>query len=599
MTRTSNFVALIVAMALAASAGCTVSKQDAPATSGPSVLATSITMYASPDTLRRDGASQSQITVQALDANSNPMRNLPIRLEIAVGGVLADFGQLSAKNVYTGSDGRASALYTAPLPAAEPVDTQTVVQIMATPVGSDYGNSSARYVSIRLVPPGIILPPNGTPVAAFVYAPSAPITQSDVTFDATSSTDADGQIVTYSWNFGDGSTGTGSVVRHQFSSGGAYTVVLTVTDDRGLSASKSLSVAVTESAAPTADFVMSPTNPVINQEVFFNANASKASTGRRITRYDWDFGSGTPQSGVTVSKAYDVAATYTITLVVTDDAGMRGTTSKTLTVSAGASTTPTASFTFSPTLPTAGQTVFFNGSASTSPAGIASYAWDFGDGSTGTGVTPSHSFATAATYVVRLTITDNSGRTATTTSNVTVSSVSPSTPPTARFVFSPASPAPSQSVFFDASQSSAASGRTIAAYEWNFGDAGSGTGRTVSHAYANDGVYTVVLTVRDDIGQVGTTTVVVTVGAVPVANFAVSPSPATAGQPIVVDASTSTPQATIVSYEWNFGDSTTIESTSNRTFTHTYTTAGTYTITLRVTDSAGRKASSTKEIKVN
>ena len=108
MTRTLKATALLVAIAVAAGAGCTVDKQDAPELSGPSELGTSVTLYASPDTLRQDGASQSQITIQAQDGNGQPVRNLPVRLDIAVNGLLADFGLLSGKNLVTGGDGRAS-----------------------------------------------------------------------------------------------------------------------------------------------------------------------------------------------------------------------------------------------------------------------------------------------------------------------------------------------------------------------------------------------------------------------------------------------------------------------------------------------------------
>ena len=220
MTRTLKATALFVAIAVVAGAGCTVDKQDAPELSGPSELGTSVTLYASPDTLRQDGASQSQITIQAQDSKGQPAKNLPIRLDIAVGGTLADFGQLSGKNLVTGGDGRASVTYTAPLAPADPVDTQTVIQIVATPGGTDYGNATSRSVSIRLVPPGVILPPNGTPVPSFTFAPSAPLLRVDVTFDASLSTDSDGRIANYAWNFGDGSQGTGAVVKHEFKSVG-------------------------------------------------------------------------------------------------------------------------------------------------------------------------------------------------------------------------------------------------------------------------------------------------------------------------------------------------------------------------------------------
>jgi PKD repeat protein len=334
MTRTLRATALLVAIAVAAGAGCTVDKQDAPELSGPSELGTSVTLYASPDTLRQDGASQSQISIQAQDGNGQPVRNLPIRLDIAVGGTLADFGQLSGKNLVTGSDGRASTTYTAPLAPADPVDTQTVVQILATPGGSNYANSVSRSVSIRLVPPGIILPPNGTPVPSFTYAPSAPISKSSVTFDGSLSADSDGRIVSYAWNFGDGSQGSGQVVKHEFSTMGSYTVTLTVTDDRGQSASLSKSITVVGTTDPKADFVVSPTSPSVNEKVFFNAATSTAAVGRTIVRYDWDYGSGRQDTGQLVWQVYTLPGTYTVVLTVTDDAGNKGSTTKTVTVKA-------------------------------------------------------------------------------------------------------------------------------------------------------------------------------------------------------------------------------------------------------------------------
>jgi len=83
MTRTLNATALVVAIAVVAGAGCTLDKQEAPPISGPSELGTSVTLYASPDTLRQDGASQSQITIQAYDSDGKPYSSLPIRLDIA------------------------------------------------------------------------------------------------------------------------------------------------------------------------------------------------------------------------------------------------------------------------------------------------------------------------------------------------------------------------------------------------------------------------------------------------------------------------------------------------------------------------------------
>ena len=332
MTRTMTALPLLVVIAAAAGAGCTVKKQSAPNLAGPSELGTSLTLYASPDTLRQDGASQSQITIQAQDSNGAALKSLPIRLDVAVDGTVVDFGQLSGKNLVTGSDGRATATYTAPAAPADSVDTQTVVQIIATPVGTDYNTALARAVSIRLVPAGVIQAPNGTPTASFTYSPSAPVMKSDVTFDASLSTDSDGSIASYAWNFGDGSTGTGALAKHAYAIDGSYTVTLTVTDDRGLSASVSKAVAVAVAVNPVAAFVISPTAPAVGDRVYFNAGLSTAAPGRSIVSYKWDYGSGRQDSGVLVWQIYYQKGTYTVVLTVKDDLGNIGTTSKTVDV---------------------------------------------------------------------------------------------------------------------------------------------------------------------------------------------------------------------------------------------------------------------------
>src|SRR3989442_1765959 len=80
---------------------------EAPPVAGPSVLALSITPVAIPDSISQDGASQSSITVTALDANGRPIAGLVLRVDMSVGGVVQDFGTLSARSIVTGTDGKA------------------------------------------------------------------------------------------------------------------------------------------------------------------------------------------------------------------------------------------------------------------------------------------------------------------------------------------------------------------------------------------------------------------------------------------------------------------------------------------------------------
>src|SRR3972149_8094881 len=104
MTRTIRAIGLLAAAGLLL-AGCTVKQQDPGDLSGPSVLATSLTMSANPDTLRQDGSSQATVTVIALDVNGQPVRNLPVRLDIAIGGGIADYGQVAARNILPSNHG--------------------------------------------------------------------------------------------------------------------------------------------------------------------------------------------------------------------------------------------------------------------------------------------------------------------------------------------------------------------------------------------------------------------------------------------------------------------------------------------------------------
>jgi len=246
-------------------------------------------------------------------------------------------------------------------------------------------------------------------------APTASFTSSAnnliASFDATGSKDIDGTIASYAWTFGDGTTGTGVKPTHTYATGGTYNVTLTVTDNSG--ATGTVTNPITVSAAnilPTASFTATSSNFTAT----FNASGSKDTDGT-IVSYAWNFGDNATGTGVNPSHTYAAGNTYLVTLTVTDDKGGTGTMQQSVTVS---NAPPTAAFTSA----AAGLTASFNGGGSVDSDGsISSYAWTFGDGSTGTGATPNHTYATGATYNVTLTVTDNQGATGTVTKPVTVS----------------------------------------------------------------------------------------------------------------------------------------------------------------------------------
>ena len=223
-----------------------------------------------------------------------------------------------------------------------------------------------------------------------------------------------------------------------------------------------------------------------------------------------------------------------------------------------------------------------------STGSITSVSWNFGDGSTA--FSPSapalinHTYASPGTYTVTLTLVDSFGNLSTVSHSVVADEL-----PTASFT-GPTSALAGTAVTFDGSGSSDPDG-SITGYSWSFGDGTTSTaGPTTSHTYAAPGTYTVTLSVTDSSGLQSTAvSKQITVDELPTAAFT-GPTSATAGTAVTVDGSgSSDPDGSITGYSWSFGDGTT--STAGPTTSHTYAAPGTYTVTLKVTDSRGLQSS--------
>ncbi len=137
----------------------------------------------------------------------------------------------------------------------------------------------------------------------------------------------------------------------------------------------------------------------------------------------------------------------------------------------------------------------FTDSSSDSDGSIVSWNWEFGDGGTSTDQNPSHTFAADGDYDVTLLVTDNEGATDSVTQAVSVTGPAANIPPTASFTYA----CTDLTCTFDGSGSSDSDG-TISSYDWVFGDGGAASGQTTSHIYGTDGIYTVTLTVTDNLG---------------------------------------------------------------------------------------------------
>ncbi len=165
---------------------------------------------------------------------------------------------------------------------------------------------------------------NANPTASFTFV----ATDLSVDFNGSGSTD-DGTIVNWDWDFGDGAAGAGALVSHTFAAAGTYTVMLTVTDDAGATGSVSQEVSVGDlNLPPVASFTAVQVTGTL--EVSFDGTGS--TDDGAIVSWDWDFGDGNTGIGSTASNIYATAGSYTVTLIVTDDAGATGETSQSVTV---------------------------------------------------------------------------------------------------------------------------------------------------------------------------------------------------------------------------------------------------------------------------
>ena len=365
----------------------------------------------------------------------------------------------------------------------------------------------ALQPGIDFEPPKVVInttpdPPSGT----------APFT---VIFDASGSTDNRG-IESYSWDFGDGTSGTEIMETHTYSSCGTYIVILTVTDFWGNEGYATTVITVGEPGGPIAVISTTPSPPTgpAPLTVVFNASGStigpdcEYECGCAIESYNWDFGDGNTGIGVNITHTYVNPGTYIVILTMTDSCGNEGYASVVVTVSEVEEVPIYAEINTTPDPPsgTAPFTVYFDAYKSTSESGIVSYEWDFGDGNLETGVTTNHTYSNIGTYTVILTITDSDGKKGYANVEVTVGKV-----PIAKINTTPDSPSGTApfTVYFDAYESTSESG--IVSYEWDFGDGNLETGVTTNHTYSNIGTYTVILTITDSDGYEGYDSVDVTV----------------------------------------------------------------------------------------
>lgn len=288
------------------------------------------------------------------------------------------------------------------------------------------GNDGTGTTTLQIT---VTAPVNQDPTAV-IDGPATGTEGVAVTFDGSGSSDPDGTIEAYDWDFGDNSAGSGVSVSHTYAVG-TYTITLTVTDDAGATASTTATITIEAPPPPPPNespvaVISGPNTGTEGVAVTFDGSGSSDADGT-IASYDWDFGDNSSGSGVSATHTY-TAGSYNVVLTVTDNEGATG--SDTLTIDIAAPTDPQAPVADAggPYAGTEGEAIQFDGSGSMDADGsITSYDWDFGDTTTGTGVGPNHVYTTAGTYTVVLTVTDNDGMTG--SSQTTAVITAPEPPP--------------------------------------------------------------------------------------------------------------------------------------------------------------------------
>ncbi len=412
----------------------------------------------------------------------------------------------------------------------------------------------------------LILAPNTlvsaqTPVANFLGTPQSGCSPVIINFQDIST----GNPTSWNWNFGNGNT---SVLQNPTTSyfiPGSYTITLTVTNANG-SNSLTRTQYINVYEPPIINFSATPQSGCFPLRVQFT-DLSTAGAGNTNVSWLWDFGNGTTSTLQNPLATFTTTGNFTITLKVTNDKGCTKTVSRPNYITS--TTGVIASFTNTQaTVCSAPATINFT-NTSTGPPTL-SYLWDFGDGNTSTAQNPSHTYLSNGSFITTLITTSSAGCVDTFRNNPVIIGGF-----TTDFNSPPAVCTNESATFTNNSTPVPVSS------SWNFGDGATANTINTSHSYTLPGTYTIWLynTYSSCIDSISHT---ITVNPRPVSNFS-APVTSKCEPPLTVnftDLSTGSP----VNWQWDFGDgnTSTVQNPSN-----TYTSYGSFTVTLITTNSFG------------
>ncbi len=350
-----------------------------------------------------------------------------------------------------------------------------------------------------------------------------------------------------SWDFGDGNTSGTLSPTHTFTTAGTFTVTLFANDGCGYD---TITTIITVFPSPTVSFSSTPDSVCIN-ELFSFTNTSLG-----LAAVLWNFGDGNTSNLTNPTHAYLISGTYPVTLSGTS---LVNGCSASLTQNIVVSTNPVASFNPTPILGCLPLVVSMNNSSTNS----SFQAWNFGDGNSSAAFSPTHTYTTAGSFVIRLYVENANGCSDSISQIVTVYPL-----PTADFDVATTNACSQPLVATFTNQSTGAIN-----YEWNFGDGQISSLTNPVHSYNATGNYNVSLIVSTIYGCKDTATAIVNSYPQAVANFTL-PNDSICQNEAVVFVSTS---SFADSLQWNFGNGNLL---IGNTVSYAFPQTGIYTIEL-------------------
>jgi gliding motility-associated-like protein len=377
----------------------------------------------------------------------------------------------------------------------------------------------------------------------------------------------------YSWDLGNGTTSGLTNVSGSYLDPGTYTVTLTAYNGSSTSVH---TMTITVYAAPTVTFTATDTSICPGTGVTFTNTSTPGVPGP--VSVIWNFGDGFTSTSATPTHSYTTPGYYNVTLSVTNAQGC--VTTRTISSFVHVFNKPVPNFAATTTYfcDVPGHAVFNNSSTGVSPF---TYWWSFGDGGFSTAANPTHDYASAGSYTVRLAVTDANGCTDTVTrpAYITVGNMTASySSVTSVCVFN-------SITFYNTSSPHSSS-------NWTFGDGGTSTSDTASHIYSTPGTYNVRLIIYNGYCY-DTVTHTITVLPQPTGTFTMTPAVACPA-PATINFNATLPAG--VTASWFFGDGGTGSGSST---THTYTANGVYNVAMVITNTNGCKDTVTQQYVLN